>query len=75
MNARMSFFVTRPPCPVPVTALGSTPCWAAIRATTGETKLLPFPLAASAGAADAAAGAGCSVGAAATGSGTAAGEG
>ena len=46
MNARMSFFVTRPPVPVPGTALGSTPCSAAIRATTGDTKVRPFPAAA-----------------------------
>ena len=39
----MSFFVTRPPVPVPGTALGSTPCSAAIRATTGDTKVRPFP--------------------------------
>ena len=39
----MSFFVTRPPVPVPGTAFGSTPCSAAIRATTGETKVRPLP--------------------------------
>ncbi len=39
---RMSFFVTRPPRPVPGTLETSTPCSAAMRATTGETKLLPF---------------------------------
>ena len=38
----MSFFVTRPPRPVPGTLETSTPCSEAIRATTGETKLLPF---------------------------------
>ena len=43
MNARMSFFVTRPPWPVPGIPPGSTPCWAAIRATTGETNVRPFP--------------------------------
>ena len=43
MYARMSFFVTRPPVPVPATAFGSTPCSAAIRATTGETNVRPFP--------------------------------
>ena len=37
-KARMSFFVTRPSRPVPVTVAGSMPCSAAIRATTGETK-------------------------------------
>jgi hypothetical protein len=47
MNWRMSFFVTRPLRPLPVTWPGSTPCSAAIRATTGDTKLLPFPLASS----------------------------
>ena len=44
MNARMSFFVTRPPVPLPGTRLGSTPCSAAILATTGETNVLPFSL-------------------------------
>src|SRR4051794_34705110 len=39
----MSFFVTRPPVPVPGTTLGSTPCSAAIRATTGDTKVRPLP--------------------------------
>jgi len=43
MNPRMSFFVTRPPVPVPGTTDGSIPCSAAIRATTGDTKVLPFP--------------------------------
>ena len=61
-KARMSFFVTRPLRPLPWTWPGSTPCSAAMRATTGETKLLPFPLASpSAGSlvvSDAAAGAG-----------------
>ena len=61
MKARMSFFVTRPPRPVPWTWPGSTPCSAAMRATTGETKLLPLPLACRprlARVSDAAAGAG-----------------
>jgi hypothetical protein len=60
MYERMSFFVTRPPAPVPGTADGSTPCSAAMRATTGDTKLFPFPAGASAeiaGAADGWAGA------------------
>ena len=39
MKARMSFFVTRPPWPVPCTWPTSTPCSAAIRATTGETNV------------------------------------
>ena len=43
MKPRMSFFVTRPPRPVPCTWPGSTPCSDAIRATTGETKVLPSP--------------------------------
>src|SRR6185436_15159593 len=43
MNPRMSFFVTRPPVPVPGTTDGSIPCSAAIRATTGDTQVLPFP--------------------------------
>ena len=63
MKPRMSFFVTRPPRPVPATCVGSTPCSAAIRATTGETKRLPFSLGAAAGGAggagDAAAATGC----------------
>src|SRR5436190_1278741 len=46
----MSFFVTRPPVPVPVTAFGSTPCSAAIRATTGDTNVRPLPEPGSAGA-------------------------
>ena len=45
MKPRMSFFVTRPPVPVPGTTDGSIPCSAAIRATTGETNVLPFPAA------------------------------
>src|SRR5581483_6472323 len=40
----MSCFVTRPPRPVPGTCPGSTPCSEAMRATTGETKRLPFSL-------------------------------
>src|SRR6476660_9749596 len=39
----MSCFVTRPPRPVPCTCAGSTPCSDAMRATTGETNLLPLP--------------------------------
>ena len=42
MKAWMSFFVTRPPVPVPGTWAGSIPCSEAIRATTGETNDLPF---------------------------------
>ena len=62
-NARMSFFVTRPLRPLPWTWPGSTPCSAAMRATTGETKLLPLPLASASSdgslvVSDAAAGAG-----------------
>ena len=60
MKPRMSFFVTRPPVPVPGTWLGSTPCSDAMRATTGETNVLPLPLAAAAAAGvTGAAGAGC----------------
>jgi hypothetical protein len=44
MKFRMSFFVTRPPRPVPGTWVTSTSCSEAIRATTGETKLFPSPL-------------------------------
>ncbi len=63
----MSFFVTRPPVPVPCTAVGSTPCSDAIRATTGETKVRPLPDS-GAGAAGWAAGAGAAgAGAGATG--------
>ena len=40
----MSFLVTRPPWPVPGTEPTSTPCSAAMRATTGETNVLPLPL-------------------------------
>ena len=68
----MSFFVTRPPVPVPATDDGSTPCSAAIRATTGETKLFPFPAESGAGALGAWAGGG---GAGSTGGGWAAGTG
>ena len=39
----MSFFVTRPPEPVPGTWDGSTPCSEAIRATTGDTNAFPLP--------------------------------
>ncbi|MDH4176744.1 MAG: hypothetical protein OEV72_04120, partial [Thermoleophilia bacterium] len=69
--------MTRPPCPVPGTAFGSTPCSAAIRATTGETKVRPFPpspdgaatCGASGGTGDATgAAAGAATGSAATGS-------
>ena len=56
MNARMSFFVTRPPAPVPGTVVGSTPCSPAMRATTGETKVRPFPADAATGAVVATAG-------------------
>ena len=59
---RMSFLVTRPPRPVPGTWETSTLCSDAIRATTGETKLLPSPLAP--GSAGAGAGVGGSAGAA-----------
>src|SRR5438874_12541939 len=67
----MSFFVTRPPEPVPGTWDGSTPCSDAIRATTGDTNALPFPDccgAAAGGAADGsgAVGAGVSAGEAAS---------
>ena len=54
----MSFFVTRPPVPVPWTAFGSTPCSEAIRATTGETKVRPLPDAGAAAGAGAGGGAG-----------------
>ncbi len=56
----MSFFVTRPPVPVPCTAWGSTPCSEAILATTGETKVRPLP---DAGAEDGAGGVGAGAGA------------
>ena len=71
MNERMSFFVTRPPVPVPGTDVGSIPCSAAMRATTGETKVLPLP---AAGAATGGAG-GAGAGAAATGAGSGSGAG
>src|SRR3954469_18307078 len=58
MKLRMSFFVTRPPRPVPCTWLGSTRCSEAILATTGETNVLPFV-----DAAGAVSSAGCAVGA------------
>ena len=44
MKDRMSFFVTRPPRPVPETWFGSTLCSAAMRATTGEMNAAPLPL-------------------------------
>ncbi len=67
----MSFFVTRPPEPVPGTWDGSTPCSDAIRATTGDTNAFPLPDgcgAAAGGAADGsgAVGAGVSAGEAAS---------
>src|SRR6476659_5775234 len=66
----MSFFVTRPPEPVPGTWDGSTPCSDAIRATTGDTNAFPLPDGAGAagGAADGsdAVGAGVSAGEAAS---------
>ena len=77
MKPRMSFFVTRPPVPVPGTTDGSIPCSAAIRATTGETNVLPFPaaeavaVAAGAGAGSAGA-AGAAMGGVRSGSGAAA---
>ena len=43
MNARMSFFVTRRRALCPGTPPRSTPCSAAILATTGETKVFPLP--------------------------------
>ncbi len=65
----MSFFVTRPPEPVPGTCEGSIPCSDAMRATTGETNDLPLPAGSPACALGAAAaGAACSsLGAAAAG--------
>ena len=63
----MSFFVTRPPVPVPGTVEGSMPCSAAMRATTGETNVFPFPVAA--GVTGAGAAAGSTTGAAAGGGG------
>ncbi len=79
MKARMSFLVTRPPRPVPGTRPTSTLCSAAMRATTGETKVLPSPapsVGAGAEAGGAAVSAGCFSGAAcsATGSGSGAGS-
>src|ERR671936_285705 len=53
----MSFFVTRPPRPVPCTWFGSTPCSEAIRATTGETNVLPFSVGAGGAGVDGADGA------------------
>src|SRR6188472_2776548 len=54
----MSFFVTRPPEPVPGTWDGSTPCSDAIRATTGDTNAFPLPDGAGAAAGGAADGSG-----------------
>jgi hypothetical protein len=72
----MSFFVTRPPRPVPGTLETSTPCSAAIRATTGETKLFescsPFVGAATGCGAGAGGGSGVGSGAAAAGAGVSA---
>src|SRR5436853_5828609 len=68
-NARMSFFVTRPPEPVPGTWDGSIPCSPAMRATTGDTNALPLPL--GVGAAD---GAGAADGSGAVGAGVSAGD-
>jgi len=87
MYVRMSFFVTRPPVPVPGITDGSTPCSAAMRATTGDTNVLPLPAATGAVGAAVATGAGASMvtggasgggegaGAAATGSGSGSGSG
>ena len=68
----MSFFVTRPPVPVPGTVEGSMPCSAAMRATTGETNVFPFPVAAGATGAGAAAGSATGAAAGAGGAGAAA---
>src|SRR5437764_6092058 len=65
----MSFFVTRPPEPVPGTWDGSIPCSPAMRATTGDTNALPLPL--GVGAAD---GAGAADGSGAVGAGVSAGD-
>jgi hypothetical protein len=80
----MSFFVTRPPVPVPGTSDGSMPCSAAIRATTGDTNVFPLPSATGAAAAAVATagvgsgvtggGSGEDAGAAATGSGAGSGS-
>ena len=71
----MSFLVTRPPRPVPGTALTSTPCSEAMRATTGETNVLPSA-APSVGAGGAgAAGAGAAACGAGAGSGAVSGSG
>ena len=70
----MSFLVTRPSRPVPVTVVGSIPCSEAIRATTGETKVCcspPEPLPEGAGSAGAV---GAVSGSADTGSGTGSGS-
>ena len=65
----MSFLVTRPPVPVPGTTVASIPCSAAIRATTGETKVFPLPVAAGAAAGGAACATGAAAGAGAAGGG------
>jgi len=73
----MSFFVTRPPRPVPETCETSTPCSEAIRATTGETNVFsPAPsLAWATGSgATVGAGSGSGSGSAATGSGSGSGS-
>jgi hypothetical protein len=69
----MSFFVTRPPVPVPGTTEGSTPCSAAMRATTGDTNVLPLSaVTGAAGAAVATAGTGSVVTGGGSGAGAAA---
>ncbi len=72
-NAKMSCFVTRPPRPVPGTWLGSMPCSAAMRATTGETNL-PFPVGCCTGTRGSGSAGGCAS-ATGSGSGAAAGSG
>ena len=67
MKPRMSFFVTRPPRPVPEIWETSTLCSEAMRATTGETKRAP-----SACPSSGSTGSGAGVGCAAGGSGSAA---
>ena len=57
----MSFFVTRPPRPVPETWETSTLCSEAIRATTGETKRAPSACPSS-GSTGSGAGVGCAAG-------------
>ncbi len=66
----MSFFVTRPPVPVPGMTDASIPCSAAMRATTGDTKVFPFPAAAGAAEGGAACATGAAAGAGAAGAGT-----